>query len=250
MDNKKNLLIILSLVLLATGCASTQQQATADHEEKQYQHPADPYEGFNRTVYGFNHAVDHYFLKPVTQGYRYVTPDIVETGVSNFFSNLLEIRNAVNALLQGKGAKAANYTGRFLFNSTFGVGGLIDVASKAGIEKTNGEDFGQTLGTWGVKSGPYLMLPLLGPSNIRDGLSIPADMYLDPVTYVDEQPLSSGLTLLEIIDTRAKFLGQEKLLSGDRYVFIRDAYLQRREYLIQDGVVEDTFGNDDIDEDF
>lgn len=227
------LLLLAFLTAVLAGCATSQSGADRS---------VDPYEGFNRKVYGFNNGVDTYFLKPVTKTYRFITPDFVEKGVSNFFSNLLEIRNILNALLQGKGGKAVDYSGRFVFNSTIGLGGLFDVASPMGIEKTEGEDFGQTLGAWGVSSGPYIVLPFLGPSNVRDGVSLPVDIYADPVTYLESSHARNGLTFLEIVDTRAKLLETEKLLTGDRYVFIRDAYLQRRNYLVNDGEVEDTFG--------
>ncbi|MGS2718652.1 MlaA family lipoprotein [Eionea flava] len=245
MNNRHFLIVILCAFLGA--CASTPEGKGQD----QYAHAIDPYEGFNRTMFGFNSGVDAYFLKPVTQGYKFVMPDVAETGVSNFFSNLLEIRNIVNSLLQGKGEKAANSTGRFIFNSTIGLAGLFDVAGGLGLEKEEGEDFGQTLGAWGVGSGSYLVLPLLGPSTVRDGVGIPVDMYLDPANYHEQDSVRTGLTVLEVIDTRAGLLEAEKLISGDKYVFIRDAYLQRREYLVNDGEVEDTFGGDDlIDEDF
>lgn len=238
------LLLLAFLATILAGCAATPKGQQTQKEEKRVSANIDPYEGFNRSIFGFNNGVDRYFLKPVTQGYRFVTPDFVETGVSNFFSNLLEIRNFFNALLQGKGGDAANYGGRFLVNSTVGIGGLFDPARPIGLQKGDGEDFGQTLGAWGLKSGPYIVLPFLGPSNIRDGLSIPVDVALDPVTYLEGSRSKNGLNLLEIVDTRAKLLETEKLLSGDRYVFIRDAYLQRRNYLVKDGVVEDTFGTD------
>jgi phospholipid-binding lipoprotein MlaA len=239
---KTRLLLLALLALVLSGCTTTQKGTESVDTPKVVN--ADPFEGFNRAIFSFNSGVDSYFLKPVTHGYRFITPDFVETGVSNFFSNLLEVRNMLNALLQGKGADAANYGARFLFNTTIGIGGLFDPATSLGIEKNDGEDFGQTLGAWGIKSGPYIVLPFLGPSNIRDGLSIPLDAYADPVTYLESSHARNGLTLLEIIDLRSKLLETEKLLSGDRYVFIRDAYLQRRDYLVNDGVVEDTFGTD------
>ena len=194
--------------------------------------------------------MDKYFLKPVTKGYKYVTPDFVEDRVSSFFSNLLELGNIFNAILQGKGKDAAHYSGRFLFNTTFGIAGLFDVANEMGLEKTDSEDFGQTLGAWGVGSGPYIVLPFLGPSTLRDGLGLPVDAYTDPVTHLDHVPTRNALTFTEIVDTRAKLLSSEELISGDRYVFIRDAYLQRREYLVKDGEVEDTFGIEDPKGDF
>jgi phospholipid-binding lipoprotein MlaA len=237
------LLLLAFLTTVLAGCATSSTNNTDSRSAS-----VDPYEGFNRRVYGFNSGVDKYFLKPVTKTYRFITPDFVEKGISNFFSNLLEIRNIVNALLQGKGGKAIDYSGRFVFNSTIGLGGLFDVASPMGIEKTEGEDFGQTLGAWGVGSGPYIVLPFLGPSNFRDGVSLPVDIYADPVTYLESSHARNGLTFLEIVDTRAQLLETEKLLSGDRYVFIRDAYLQRRDYLVNDGEVEDTFGTSSDDD--
>lgn len=238
--NNQLLPIIAILVGLFSGCASHPKGMGQD----QYAHAVDPYESFNRTIFGFNDGVDTYLLKPVAQGYKFVMPDVAEKGVSNFFSNLLEVRNIVNAILQGKGEKAANSTGRFIFNSTIGLAGLFDVAGGLGMEKQDGEDFGQTLGAWGVESGSYIVLPFLGPSTLRDGVAIPVDMYLDPVNYHEQSSVRTGLTVLEVVDIRANLLEAEKLLSGDKYVFMRDAYLQRREYLVKDGEIEDTFGDE------
>jgi phospholipid-binding lipoprotein MlaA len=234
------LLLFVSALLLLSGCASQPEGKGQD----QYAHAIDPYESFNRKVFHFNDGLDSYFLKPVAKGYKFVMPDIAEKGVSNFFSNLLEVRNIINAILQGKAEKAANSTGRFMFNSTIGLAGLFDVAGGLGIEKQDGEDFGQTLGAWGVGSGSYLVLPLLGPASVRDGIAIPVDMYVDPVNYHEQSSVRTGLSVLEVVDLRAGLLKAEKLLTGDKYVFMRDAYLQRREYLVEDGEVEDTFGND------
>ena len=239
------LFLFVTAFLLLSGCASQPEGKGQD----QYAHAIDPYENFNRSMFRFNDGVDSYFLKPVAQGYKFVMPDIAEKGVSNFFSNLLEIRNIINALLQGKGEKAANSTGRLIFNSTIGVAGLFDVAGGLGLQKQDGEDFGQTLGAWGVESGSYLVLPLLGPATVRDGIAIPIDMYVDPVGYHEQDSVRTGLTVLEVVDIRAGLLEAEKLLTGDKYVFMRDAYLQRREYLVKDGEVEDTFGTD-ISDDF
>ncbi len=234
---KKWLLIAVLLPVLA-ACASTPPSSDTSQQPN-----VDPYEGFNRAMYGFNNGLDTYLIKPIAQGYRFITPNFMETGVSNFFSNLLEIRNLFNSGLQAKGKKTAVHTGRFLVNSTVGVLGLIDVAQHMGMDKLDGEDFGQTMGVWGIGSGPYIVLPFLGPSTVRDGLGLPVDAYLDPVTYVDKVRVRNSLNAGEIIDTRARLLDTEKLLSGDRYIFIRDAYLQRREYLIEDGKVEDDFSN-------
>lgn len=235
--------LIVALILSVVGCAST---PPGDSQVK------DPLQGFNRAMFSFNDGVDIYFLKPVAQGYRYITPDIVETGVSNFFSNLLEIRNLVNAGLQGKGKKTLTYTWRFLINSTVGVMGIFDVAGAMGLEtSTGGEDFGQTLATWGVGSGPYVVLPLLGPSTLRDTFTLPADAYLDPIGYIDHVRTRNSTHAGKIINTRASLLETEKLITGDdKYIFVRDAYLQNRHYLIKDGKIVDSFGDDLEGEDF
>lgn len=245
---KTRLFILTLLLAFVTGCASTHQQ-TAETAPPQ-KTDNDPFEGFNRAVFGFNNGVDKYLLKPVAKGYKYVTPDFVEDRFSSFFANLLELGNIFNALLQGKGGDAANYSGRFLFNTTFGFAGFFDVAHEMGLEKTDGEDFGQTLGVWGFDSGPYIVLPFLGPTTVRDGLALPVDNYTDPVSHLDHVRTRNALTLAEIIELRARLLSSEELISGDRYVFIRDAYLQRREYLVNDGEVEDTFGQEDPKGDF
>jgi len=231
---KKGLLILLIIPALL-ACASS---PSTDGRV------SDPLEGFNRTMFSFNDGVDTYFFKPVAKGYRYVTPNFVETGVSNFFSNILEIRNLLNSGLQAKGKKTLVHTGRFLLNSSLGLFGLIDVAQHMGLEKQDGEDFGQTLAVWGVGSGPYVVWPFFGPSTVRDTVGIPADIYADPNTYIGHVRTRNSFTAGELIDTRANLLNAEELLSGDRYVFIRDAYLQRRTFLINDGKVEDSFGSD------
>lgn len=228
-------LITLS-VLGLLACAST-PPGNNDNRSS-----IDPYEGFNRAIFAFNNGLDTYFMKPIAQGYRYVTPNFVETGVSNFFSNLLEVRNVFNAGLQGKGHKVLHYTGRFLINSTFGILGLFDIAHPMGLEKTEGEDFGQTLATWGIGSGPYVVLPFLGPSTIRDSIGIPVDAYVDPINYLDHVRTRNSLTAGELVDKRVSLLDAEELISGDSYIFIRDAYLQRRNYLVEDGQVDDSFG--------
>jgi len=207
----------------------------AEHEDDQVN---DPFEGFNRVMFAFNDTVDTYALKPVAKGYKFITPDFIETGVSNFFDNLGEITNIVNNGLQGKFADAGNDTLRFTLNSTIGVLGLFDVASEFGLEEHD-EDFGQTLGVWGVSSGPYVVLPLLGPTTVRDGAGLVADYYTDPVSYVDDNGDRNALILTRLVDTRARLLASESLISGDRYSFIRDAYLQRRDFAISDGEIDD-----------
>lgn len=224
---------------LLTGCATASGVDDAN--------PDDPWEGFNRGVFAFNDTIDRYALKPVAQGYRFVTPDPVQTGVGNFFSNLGEISNTVNSLLQAKPANAGISGGRFLINSTVGVLGFFDVASHLDLVGRE-EDFGQTLAVWGVGEGPYLVLPLLGPSTVRATAGMPVDWYTDPLTYVEEDEIRYGLRGLDVVDTRAGLLDQEQLIRGDRYSFIRDSWLQRRRFEVNDGEAgEDPFASDDFD---
>lgn len=207
--------------------------------------PDDPWESFNRKVFVFNDTLDTYALKPVAKGYRYITPDPVENGISRMFSNLGELVNICNDLLQGKFDQAGNDTGRFLFNTTIGLGGFFDVADKLGMPKNQGEDFGQTLGVWGVGEGPYIVLPLLGPGTVRDGPAQLVDFLLNPVPQIDHVPTRNTIHGVNIVSNRADLLKAEKLIKGDKYSFIRDVYLQRREYLLNDGEVEDDFGDYD-----
>jgi len=208
----------------------------------------DPFENWNRKVFTFNEWADRTVLRPVAQGYSTVTPDPLERGISRMFSNLGEVSNVFNSVLQGKFPQAANDTGRFLINSTIGLVGFFDVASEMGLEKSDGEDFGQTLGRWGVPSGPYLVLPLLGSSTLRDTPSRLVDLHTDPLFYVDPSSTRNTLAGGRIVSTRANLLSADAMISGDRYLFFRDVYLQRREHLIRDGMVEDEFG--DFDDDY
>ncbi|WP_296059766.1 VacJ family lipoprotein [uncultured Amphritea sp.] len=200
------------------------------------QSEADPWEGFNRAMFRFNDTLDRYALKPVAQGYKVIMPNLIETGVSNFFGNLSDVGSMLNNLLQLKGNAAGQDLGRVVFNSTIGLGGIIDVATPMGLPEHN-EDFGQTLGYWGMETGPYLVLPLLGPSSVRDGIGLIPDSMVDPVGEVDPIRTRNQLYGLRIIDTRAGLLAAEQLLTGDRYTAMRDAYLQRREFLVNDGKV-------------
>ncbi|MDO8294235.1 MAG: VacJ family lipoprotein [Gallionella sp.] len=221
--NAIHILIALATVTL-TGCASTHAK-----------NPADPLESFNRGVYQFNDAVDKAIAKPVAQGYNAVMPVPGKIMVSNFFSNLDDVVITINDLLQFKFAQAASDGSRFLFNSTFGVFGLLDVTPR--LEKHN-EDFGQTLGYWGVGSGPYIMLPLLGPSSVRDGVGLYADSRPSLLRRVNHIRTRNQLYLTKSINRRAQLLDQEKVLDEaalDRYEFIRDAYLLRRQSLVYDG---------------
>lgn len=201
---------------------------------------ADPWEDINRSIFNFNDSLDSYLLKPVAQGYKDYTPEMVQTGVTNFFKNIGDVGNLVNDLFQAKFEHAGVDTSRLIFNTTFGVVGLVDVADYMGL-KRNDEDFGQTLGYWGVESGPYLVLPFFGPSNIRDGLGSIPDNFMTPTPYIQNGGAQFGLFASQAIDKRAQFLSAEKVITGDRYVFVRNAYLQNREFLIKDGQVVDDF---------
>lgn len=221
----KSLALPLLAGLFLGGCASTTKN------------PADPFEPFNRSMYRFNDAVDKAVVKPVAQGYKAVVPPPGRMMLSNFFSNLNDVIVTINDLLQFKFVQAASDTGRIVVNSTVGMLGFVDVASQVGLKKHD-EDFGQTLGKWGMNSGPYLVLPLLGPSSIRDGAGLYVDSrgsVLRRVRYVDTR---NQAIVVSMVGKRAALLDQETILDEaavDRYAFIRDAYLQRRESLVYDG---------------
>ncbi len=221
--------------------------AFADSEGNAGQ-PSDPWQGMNRKIFAFNDAMDRWVLKPVAKGYAKITPRLVRRGISNFFSNLSYPIVIVNDFLQGKFANGASDTGRFVMNTTLGLGGLFDPAAGAGLQ-LHDEDFGQTFAKWGAGSGPFLVLPFLGPSDVRDGLGSAVGIYAQPIRYlIDDERTRYGLTALNFIEIRASLLDAEQLISGDRYTFMRDAYLQRREYLIKDGQVTDQFLDEEWDE--
>lgn len=218
-------LLACGLLLLLSGCASTGGN------------PRDPWEGFNRPVYAFNDAIDRAVLKPVAEGYVKVVPAPARTGVNNFFGNLEDIGTGLNNILQGKVADGVSDLGRFGVNTVLGIFGLWDVATPMGLEKHT-EDFGQTLGKWGVPSGPYLVLPLFGPSTLRDA---PA-RWVDPMTAINyniERDVVKGtLFVTDIIRGRANLLQAERVLDEaalDKYSFIRDAWIQRRRNQVYDG---------------
>lgn len=215
---------ILTVILAVTGCASNGD-------------PRDPFEPLNRGIYQFNDTVDEAIMKPVAKGYKAVLPSPARTGVGNFFSNIDDALIAVNNLLQFKLDRAASDVARLIANTTFGIGGLFDVATSFGLEKHN-EDFGQTFGYWGVGDGPFLMLPLLGPSNLRDTVGLVAYYKLDPVLNLDHIPTRNTLGAIRAIDHRTRLLDAEKVLDEaalDPYTFLRDAYIQQRRSLIYDG---------------
>lgn len=219
-------LLILFVILLSSGCASVQ---VADER--------DPFEGFNRAAFAFNDDLDRAILKPLATGYHNVVPTPVSNSVSNFFSNLDDVVVLFNDLLQLKFEQSLSDLGRITFNTTFGLGGLFDVATHMDLPKHN-EDFGQTLGRWGVDSGPYLVLPFLGPSTLRDGLALPVDWELTPLSTIEDNDTYWAAQGLYAIDTREGLLRASRILDTaalDPYTFMRDAYLQRRRNLVYDG---------------
>lgn len=229
-NNMRSLPRWRNLALAAATCAALAGCATPGN-------PQDPLEKINRVTFAFNDTVDRVALKPAATAYQKVLPGFVQTGVSNFFGNLSDAWSSANNLLQGKGEQGATDFMRFALNSTFGIVGILDIASEAGLQKHN-EDFGQTLGVWGVPAGPYLMLPLLGPSTVRDTAALPADMWADAwttVTPVNVRNIGIGV---RAIDQRASILEASNLFEEaalDRYEFIRDGYMQRRESRVRDG---------------
>jgi phospholipid-binding lipoprotein MlaA len=200
--------------------------------------PNDPFERYNRAMFSFNDSVDKAFVKPVATGYRKVMPQFARTGVTNFFSNLGDVWIGINDMLQGKFGAGASDFGRFAINTTVGIAGLFDVASKAGLQKHN-EDFGLTLGHWGMGSGPYVVLPIFGPSDVRDGLSLfVVDWHGDPLWYVNNIPTRNELIAGRFVEQRANLLGASRLMEEaalDPYAYVRSAYLQHRRSLVYDG---------------
>ena len=209
----------------------------------------DPFEDLNRDIFIFNEKLDEKLLKPAALTYRKVTPQFARTGVTNFFNNLEEIDTTINQVLQGEIKYAFNDAGRFVINSTIGLFGLIDVASKMGLEKHE-EDFGQTLGVWGFDSGPYIMIPFLGPSNPRDLLSRPISSFLSGTFAMEDNDVKITLVGIDALETRERLLDAETLIIGDKYIFVKDAYIQSREYEINNGSTEDDEFLDDMEDIF
>ena len=211
-----------ALALVATGLIS----GCATGPDRK---PGDPFEPMNRAVFNFNDGVDRYVAVPVAKGYQKVTPQPLRTAVSNFFSNLGDLGNAANALLQLKFTDATEDIMRFAFNSVFGLGGLLDWATPAGLPKHH-QDFGLTLGHWGIPSGPYLVLPLFGPSTVRDSMGLIVDVKFNPLNYM-EPAVRNPLYILQFVSVRSDLLGATNLLQQaalDKYSFVRDAYTQQR----------------------
>jgi len=218
------------LTLFLVGCATI--------PEGQVRSKADPWEALNRNVYVFNDNLDDYVVRPLTKVYEFAVPEIVRSRFSNVFANVGDVFTAVQQLLQGKPKTALDDLIRVFVNTTIGLGGIFDVATDAGLEKHK-EDFGQTFGVWGIPSGPYVVLPILGPSSLRDAFGWVADLNTDIlINQIDNVPVRNIVSGVRIVDQRLKYLNASGLLAGvafDQYSFVRDAYLQRRRFLIYDG---------------
>ncbi|MBC7685408.1 MAG: VacJ family lipoprotein [Bdellovibrionales bacterium] len=216
-------LALAAFAVSLTGCATLAEK--------------DPYEKYNRQMFAFNDAIDTHALKPTATAYKKVVPGFMQTGVNNFFYNLSDVWSSANNLMQGKGERGLSDLTRVVINSTFGLAGLIDIASDAGLPR-HSEDFGQTLGYWGVPSGPYLMLPLLGPSTLRDTAGLPLDIAADPWGYGVSSRVRNAGVVLRVVDQRAAVLDASNLMEAaalDRYEFIRDGFLQQRKSKVFDG---------------
>ena len=222
----KSAFLMLAAAMTLSGCASFRAAA-----------PGDPIEPINRGIYSFNNTFDHYLFKPIAKGYDAVVPGPIKTGVTNVFQNVSDVQSLVSDALQLKGAKFGDDLGRVMLNTTFGIGGLFDLATPMGIERGD-EDIGQTLGYWGIGSGPYLVIPFLGPSSLRDAVGRFGDSKINPVSYVSSVPVRNSLTGLSVVDARVGLFPAEDLLNQaalDKYTFLRSAYLQRRQSLVLDG---------------
>jgi len=220
--------VFLAALVLIGGCASTPDE---------FRDPRDPLEPYNRAAYRFTTDFDNAFLKPIAKGYKYVTPEPVDRGITNFFNNIDDVTSAVNNLLQFKLSRFGSDVGRVVVNSTVGLLGFLDVATNMGLPSYK-EDFGQTLGYWGFGPGPYFVIPILGPSTIRDAIGLAGDIYVDPFFSVNKNEIYWGAVAVRLIDRRADLLKATDLLDEaalDPYSFTRDAYLQRRRAKVYDG---------------
>ena len=218
---------LLLCVALTSGCASVPPDQRVEH---------DPWEPMNRSVYRFNDAIDRAVAKPIARGYNKVIPEPVRNGITNFSRNLLAPSSALNNFLQGKPTQGTEELARFLFNSTFGIAGIFDVAARGGLEEQR-ETFGQTLAVWGVPTGPYVVLPFFGPQTVRGISVLPLEFYADPLNYYDNTSVRDKIYVLRAVNARARFLSFESVLeeSQDRYVTVRESFLQNLEFRVYDG---------------
>jgi phospholipid-binding lipoprotein MlaA len=234
------IVFLTAFTLLVTGCATTQGPKTTAQR-------VDPWENWNRKVFSFNDTLDEAVLKPVATAYTKVVPQVVRRGVSNFFGNFSDAWSAVNNMLQGKVGDGLQDVMRVGTNTLFGLGGFIDVASEAGLDRHN-EDFGQTLGRWGFSTGPYVVWPLLGPSTVRESFALPLDRYVSPALAVTTDIGQIAVLGVGFVNERANLLSATRVLDDialDKYTFVRDAYLQRRRSLVYDGNVPDSPSDDE-----
>ena len=230
MKQRRLTLLICALAVALAGCAGNGTQAE-DSESSVY----DPFESFNRKMYTFNTTIDKATTKPLAKAYKRFMPSPIRRGFANVFANFTTPRSALNNFLQGKPKRGFNELGRFLFNSTLGIGGIFDVATAGGMERYD-ENFSQTLAVWGVPEGPYLVLPIIGPHSMLDATGFPVDYYSDVNTHL-ETGVKDKLYLFRLVDARARLLTAENFLekSGDPYIALRESYLQNREFQIYDG---------------
>jgi phospholipid-binding lipoprotein MlaA len=234
---------LLACALTLSGCATVAEPGDPRR--------SDPFEGWNRKVFGFNEKLDENVLRPVATTYRDVVPQFVRTGVGNVFDNISDAWSALNGFLQGKVSVGMTNTMRVAINTVFGLGGLYDQATEMGLERQD-EDFGQTLGTWGLGAGPYIVWPVLGPSSMRDSAALPLDLAASPSYFVSDTSSKVAISVLDLVQTRSELLGATRLLDDialDKYTFVRDAYLSRRHSLVYDGEPPESGGDEDYDED-
>ena len=235
------LLAALALAVLLAGCATVKAARMAPGQR------LDPWENWNRKVFAFNEELDERLLKPVATTYADIVPQPVRNGVGNFFGNVLDAWSAINNMLQGKFTKGFQDVMRVGTNTLFGVFGVVDIATEMGFDHQY-EDFGQTLGTWGLGAGAYLVLPVFGPSSVRDAAALPLDRAASPAVLINNGTRQAGIITLQIINTRASLLGASSVIDDialDKYTFLRDAYLQRRRSLVFDGDVPEPPGEQD-----
>ncbi|MCL4745638.1 MAG: VacJ family lipoprotein [Burkholderiaceae bacterium] len=231
--------LALSGALALGGCASIDPYD--DFRSKR-----DPLEGFNRAVFGVNEVLDQSVFKPLAIGYETVVPELARWMIGNVFANAADLWTGVNQLLQGKPVLAASDLGRVAINTVFGFGGVADLANDFGLRRHR-EDFGQTLGVWGFGMGPYLVLPVFGPSSVRDGIGLALDWTVDPLREISSAGRRNNATLLRAVDTRASLLKAVDVIDGvalDKYLFIRDTYFQRRRNMVYDGEAPPDYGDD------
>ena len=220
--------LVLGMSLLSSGCSSI---------PKEQRDPRDPWQPYNRAMFRFNTDFDNAFIKPTAQAYQKITPEPVNRGITNFFNNIADVTSAVNNALQFKLSRAGSDVGRVVVNTTVGIVGFFDVATNMGMPSYK-EDFGQTLGYWGFGVGPYFVLPIFGPNSVRDTFGLAGDIVVDPFFSINKDEIYWGFVILRVIDTRAGLLAAGDLMDEaalDRYAFVRDAYLQRRNNLVHDG---------------